>query len=111
VVLVHAVRWVRELIYPGTIRHVADAHGERFVFVPFVSREATDFALSGRIPQAIADGRLEKRAGIAIDAGTSQVMLCGNPQMVEDTTEALIARGLKRHRRRDPGHISVENYW
>jgi len=37
--------------------------------------------------------------------------LCGNPQMVDDTTDALLARGLKKHRRREPGQISVENYW
>ena len=38
-------------------------------------------------------------------------MLCGNPQMVEDTTAVLVERGLKKHRRRDPGQITVENYW
>ena len=111
VVLVHAVRLRKELIYPDTIRAVAEANTERFAWIPFVSREATDFALAGRVPQAIADGRLEARAGVPIDPTTSQVMLCGNPRMVEDTTEALIARGLKKHRRREPGQISVENYW
>jgi hypothetical protein len=25
--------------------------------------------------------------------------------------EALKARGMKRHRRRDPGHVAVEPYW
>ena len=25
--------------------------------------------------------------------------------------EALKARGMKKHRRRDPGQITVENYW
>jgi len=111
VVLVHAVGHANELIYADTVRAVSAAHPERFGFIPFVSREATDYALAGRIPAAIADGRLERRAGLRIDAQASQVMLCGNPQMVEDTTAALLARGLKRHRRRDPGHISVENYW
>lgn len=111
VVLVHAVRHVNELIYADAVRAISTAHADRFSFLPFVSREAADFALAGRIPQAIADGRLEQRAELPIDAATSQVMLCGNPRMVEDTTEVLLARGLKRHRRRDPGHISVENYW
>jgi hypothetical protein len=26
-------------------------------------------------------------------------------------TDALKARGLKRHRHRDPGHVAVEPYW
>jgi len=38
-------------------------------------------------------------------------MLCGNPAMVKDATAALVARGMRKHRRRMPGHISVENYW
>jgi ferredoxin--NADP+ reductase len=111
VTLVHAVRHANELIYADTVRAIAATQAERFSFVPFVSREATDYALAGRVPQAIADGRLEQQAGLRIGAETSQIMLCGNPKMVDDTTEALMARGLKRHRRRDPGHISVENYW
>jgi ferredoxin--NADP+ reductase len=38
-------------------------------------------------------------------------MLCGNPQMVTDVTAALGARGMRKHRRRAPGHITVETYW
>jgi len=110
VVLVHAVRVAADLNYREAIDAVATRRGAQFSCVPFVSREATDFALAGRVPAAIADGRLEARAGMAIDT-RSHLMLCGNPDMVRDTTEALVARGLKKHRRRDPGHITVENYW
>jgi len=46
-----------------------------------------------------------------LSATTSQVMICGNPEMVTDTSAALARRGMKKHRRRDPGHITVENYW
>jgi ferredoxin--NADP+ reductase len=111
VVLVHAVRRVEELAYDETIRDFAQQHGEQFCFVPFVSRAKTDFALQGRIPEAIADGRLEVRADIALSPESSQVMLCGNPDMVRDTTEVLLARGLKQNRRHDPGHITLESYW
>jgi len=76
-----------------------------------LSREPAADALAGRIPQAIADGRLERAAGFALDAAGSQVLLCGNPAMVADTTAVLKARGMKKHRRREPGQISAENYW
>lgn len=111
IVLVHAVRTVAELTYRELIDAFSARHGARFAYVPFVSRETTDFALAGRVPAALADGRLERRAHRDITPDASQVMLCGNPEMVRDTTGALIARGLKKHRRRDPGQISVENYW
>jgi len=111
VVLVYAVRTLSELNYQERIAQVQVAHPEQFVFIPFVSREVTDFALPGRIPQSMIDGRLEARAGVKISAEDSQVMLCGNPKMVEDTTDLLIERGLKKHKRKDPGQITVENYW
>lgn len=111
VVLVHAVRRTEELSFPETIQSLLKTHADRFQFIPFVSREATDFALQARIPVAIEDSRLEERAGFQIVADSSQVMLCGNPAMVKDTSTILQARGLTRNRRRTPGHISVENYW
>ena len=110
VVLAHAVRYADELAYGETIRNFAQQHGEQFRFVPFVSRADTNFALRARIPEAIIDGRLEVRAGITLAPESSQVMLCGNPDMVRDTTEALLVRGLKKNRRHDPGHITVESY-
>ena len=79
--------------------------------VSFVSREEKPGALQGRVPLAIEEGRLETAAGVALSAKTSQVMICGNPEMVTDTNEALTRRGMKKHRRREPGHITVENYW
>ena len=111
VVLVHAVRKAEELSYPDAIQGVSAAHPQQFSFIPFISREASALALPGRVPQAIVDGRLEVRAGIRFDAADSQIMLCGNPAMVKDTTDALVARGLKKNKRSDPGQISVENYW
>jgi ferredoxin--NADP+ reductase len=111
IVLVHAVRTAAELSYQDTIRAIAAQHPQRFSYIPFVSREDTDFAIRDRIPTALAAGTLEARAGIEITPEHSQVMICGNPDMVKDTSEALKARGLERNRRRTPGHITVENYW
>ena len=41
----------------------------------------------------------------------THVMICGNPEMVKDTTIELKNIGLKTHRRNSPGHITTENYW
>jgi ferredoxin/flavodoxin---NADP+ reductase len=109
VVLVHAVRHARELVYQDAISQISKAHALRYV--TFVSREAAPASLSGRIPAAMRDGRLEKAAGVALDAQTSHVMLCGNPDMLKDAQGALAERGLRKHRRRNPGHITVESFW
>ena len=105
VVLVHAVRHANELTYQEVIR------GTRARYVTFVSREKAAGSLEGRIPAAILDGRLEKAAGRPLTPESSHVMLCGNPQMLKDAQAALAQRGLRKHRRRTPGHITVESFW
>lgn len=111
VVLVHAVRHAVELTYQDTIGAIARERAGAFSYVPMVSREAHPDALPGRIPAAIDSGHLEARVGMALGAESSQVMLCGNPGMVEDTQKVLAQRGMRRHRRREPGHVTVETYW
>jgi len=111
VVLVHAVRYAEELTYRDSLSRLLGEHGEQMRMVSFVSRESKPGALHGRIPLAIEEGRLEAAAEVALSAKTSQVMICGNPEMVTDTSAALARRGMKKHRRREPGQITVENYW
>ena len=108
VVLVHAVRHAGELAYADTIRKISKGHPLRYV--TFVSREPAPASLPGRIPAAVRDGRLEAAAGLKLDQ-RSHVMLCGNPDMLKDASAALAERGLRKHRRRNPGHITVESFW
>ena len=106
VVLVHAVRYLRDLSYQPEIAALLAAHPGQLAFVPVVSRERADRALPGRI----LDGSLERRAGLNLSAAGSHVMLCGNSAMITDTLDVLGQRGMRRHRRREPGHISTEKY-
>ena len=108
VVLVHAVRHAAELVYQDRIRKFSKERGLRTV--TFVSREPSPGSLAGRIPTAMLDGRLEQAAGLALE-GNVHVMLCGNPDMLKDVQAALGERGLRKHRRRTPGHITVESFW
>ena len=111
IVFVHAVRTGSELTYRDQIAAIAQRYGERFQYIPFVSREVFPGAIHARIPAAIIDGSLEARAGIALTADTAHCMLCGNPDMVQDTMTVLQARGLRKHRPKHAGHITVEAYW
>jgi ferredoxin--NADP+ reductase len=111
VVLAHGVRTAEELTYRDDIAELQDRHPDQLRMVPLVSREPTDFAINGRITHAIEDGRLEEFANVALNAEQSQVMICGNPDMVADTSQLLEQRGLRRNRRSKPGHFTVERYW
>lgn len=110
VILVHAARYAKELVYADLIGEIQKKSRSELKLVKFVSREDTPGTLAGRIPAAIKDGRLEQAAG-PIAPGRSQFMLCGNPQMLKDVAAALAERGLQKHRRRAPGQITAESFW
>ncbi|MFY7004784.1 ferredoxin--NADP reductase [Acinetobacter pittii] len=110
--LVYSVRTAAELAYVDRIQEIAETFGEGhngFKFIPIITRDPSA-PLHDRLPILIENGELEKTAGIELNPATSHVMLCGNPQMVDDTKEALKRRGLTMNRRGE-GNIAVENYW
>jgi ferredoxin--NADP+ reductase len=112
VVLVHGVRDRTQLAHREELLALASERAGRFTLVAALSREpATPELLHGRLTTLLADGSLERAAGTSLEPARSHVMLCGNPAMIEDMTALLGARGLKKHRQRAPGHITVEKYW
>jgi ferredoxin--NADP+ reductase len=110
IVLAYGVRYLADLAYQEVIAALRASHPEQLVFVPLVTREDTPRALKGRITAALENGQLEGRAGIRIAPQDSHVMLCGNAGMITDVSILLEDRGLKRHRRNEPGHYSLEKY-
>lgn len=110
--LVYSVRTAAELAYVERIQEIKDMFGEGhtgFKFIPVITRDP-NAALHDRLPVLIENGALEQAAGLNFDIERTHVMLCGNPQMVDDTKAALKARGLIMNRRGE-GNIAVENYW
>ncbi|OCH19311.1 ferredoxin--NADP(+) reductase [Aliivibrio fischeri] len=110
-VLVHAVRTESELIYQQRIEQLSKRYNKRFHYVPIVSREYVSGALCGRIPSLLLNGELEKRAELQLSKATSFLYICGNPNMVKDTSDALKEFGFEKHLRRKLGQFSSENYW
>jgi len=109
VVLGYSVRDLSELSYQAKISAIEKQHENQFLFVPFVTREKVEGAMNQRITASLEDGAFEQRAGINIDED-SHIMMCGNSAMISSVTEALEKRGLRKHRRREPGHITTEKY-
>jgi len=111
VVLIQAVSTANELSYSEFINETLLHHPKAFHYVPFVSREIIPGTIHGRIPDAISNGALESTTGLNLSAALSHVMLCGNTGMITDTSRLLEQRGMTRHRRREPGHITIEKYY
>lgn len=117
-VLVHSVRNAAEFAYQD---HVLDL-SRQFAGLPAqlqliqtstrdIPSEPASGRLHGRITTLLDSGALEQHAGLAIRPETSRVMLCGNPQMIEEARRLLHQRGLRPCRRALPGQFVTENYW
>ena len=116
IILAYSARSIEELAYIDKIESLQEDFGSlvdnpaKLIFIPIVTREPVEGALTERLPKLLLDGTLQAQAGIALDIDSTHVMLCGNPDMVEDTKEALKTLGLVMNRRGE-GNIAVENYW
>ncbi|QTM69065.1 ferredoxin--NADP(+) reductase [Buchnera aphidicola (Hormaphis cornu)] len=112
IVLIHAVRYARELNYLPLFKKMQKVYKENLKIVTIVSREHHSKSLFGRIPDLIKNNLIEKQTGLNLEISTSHIMLCGNPNMVKDTLRLLqITRNMQKHLRRKSGHITTENYW
>ena len=114
--LVYSVREAKELAYLDLIagleqRDYLAEYAGKLQFIPVVTREQHPGALNGRITTLIENGELERAAGLALTPEHSRVMLCGNPQMIDDTRQLLKQRDLQLSLSRRPGQVAVENYW
>jgi ferredoxin/flavodoxin---NADP+ reductase len=104
------VRYAAELVYQPLISQWRQRYGAQLHYQPIVTREAKADALQQRIPELIQTGALQQACGQSLDQ-ESQVLLCGNPQMINETRAVLERLGLRKNLRRDPGQITVEQYW
>ncbi|MCY1289101.1 Flavodoxin/ferredoxin--NADP reductase [compost metagenome] len=116
IILVYSVRQAAELAYQPLIedlknRDYLEGVAEKLLYIPVVTREEVPGALHGRITTLIGNGELERAAGLELTPEHSRVMLCGNPQMIDDTRAVLKARDMNLSLSRRPGQVAVENYW
>ena len=116
IILAYSARSIEELAYVKKIESLQEDFGSlvdnpaKLIFIPIVTREPVEGALTERLPKLLLEGTLQERVDIALDIDSTHVMLCGNPEMVENTKETLITLGLVMNRRGE-GNIAVENYW
>ena len=116
IILVYSAREFRELAYQELIAGLAQRdylteYAHKLQFIPTVTREQVPGVLNGRITTLIENGELERAAGVELTPEHSRVMICGNPQMIDDTRKVLKLRDMNLSLSRRPGQVAVENYW
>lgn len=115
-IVVHSVKHAAEFGYQELIADMKNQHGPddaELKIIQSVTREPPNVPgrLSGRITTLLNSGELEQAAGVPISVASSRIMLCGNPEMIEETRRILHLRGMHPCRRALPGQFVTENYW
>jgi ferredoxin--NADP+ reductase len=112
IVVVQGARLRQDLAYLEELEQLSAAHGGRLRQVLSVTREEVPPEIyHGRIPSALEDGRLVELAGTELAPESSQLLLCGNPEMIKQFSAMLQARGFKNNSPKNPGQITFERYW
>lgn len=111
IILGYSVKTLEKLAYRADFEALQQQYSDQFHFVPFVTREAATGTINARMTTSIENGELEQHTGVKLSPDSSHVMLCGNADMISNVKTLLEARGMRRHLRREPGHIATEKYY
>jgi ferredoxin--NADP+ reductase len=114
VVVVHGVRYVKDLAYGEFITEVlpedefiGELVADQLIYYPTVTREP--FRNHGRITALMESGKLFSDIGLpAMSAENDRFMLCGSPHMLADVRGLLDARGYVEGNHGEQGHFVVE---
>lgn len=114
VVLAHGVRYASELGYAHYLRHELPNHeflGEQVKnqlrYYPTVTREP--YENTGRLTDALAGNKLSRSFGLPdLDPEHDRVMICGNPDMLDELVGILEARGFREGSSHAPAHYTIE---
>jgi ferredoxin--NADP+ reductase len=112
IILIHAVRFTHDLNYLNLIEKLKYDYNGRLQVQIIISRESIRGSLKGRVPNLLENGILEDSVKFNLRVETSQVMICGNPDMVRQTKK-LLERKYKmlKNTPTSRGHVTTENYW
>jgi ferredoxin--NADP+ reductase len=112
IVTVQGVRFPADVAYEEELRRLSARHDGRLSLVTCVTRmDPGPKRYHGRITAALQTGKLSEMAGVSLTPETSQIMICGNPRMIEELLELLHERGFRDNTRKEAGHLTYERYW
>jgi ferredoxin--NADP+ reductase len=114
VIVVHGVRWAKDLAYGDIIENVlpndeliGEHIREKLTYYPTVTRE--DFRHTGRISLLMSNGKLSSDVGLLpIRAEDDRFMLCGSPAMLNDLRAILKEKDFVEGNHGAPGHYVIE---
>jgi ferredoxin--NADP+ reductase len=114
VILAHGVRYISELGYSEYLQHELPQHeflGEQvrnqLRYYPTVTREP--YPITGRLTDALFSNKLAHHFDLPdLDPEHDRVMICGNPEMLEELVTELEARGFREGKSHEQGEYTIE---
>lgn len=113
VVLIHGARLQQDLGYKKDFEDFQTRY-PWFAYLPTLTREPEGSSWTGargRVQSLFERGLVAEKLGKPITKEDVHVLLCGNPQMIDDLELMLAVYQMKHHKKKDPGNIHVERYW
>ncbi|MHB9009900.1 MAG: ferredoxin--NADP reductase [Limisphaerales bacterium] len=112
-VVVQGARCSWDLGYRAELESLARIR-PNFTYLPSITRPHLDphfRGRTGRIQTLLAEGAVEEAAGLPLNPALLDAFLCGNPEMIREVKELLVARGFVPDQAKQPGTLHVEEYW
>ncbi len=114
VILVHGVRFAKDLAYSDYLAHdlpndelIGELASAQLTYYPTVTREP--FRHNGRISTLLDSGKLHADLGLpGFDAGADRFMLCGSEAMIADLKKIFLDRKLVEGNTGEPGDFVIE---
>ena len=112
ILFVHSVRKETHLCYQKELNQYAQQYS-KFHYIPIVTKpkDSSNVPLNKHIQTLLGSNELAQHCNLPITKQDSFIMLCGRPDMIKESIEALKTQGLNKHRRRKPGNIVSERYF
>lgn len=112
-VVLHGARFGWDLGYRGELESLARLC-HNLTYIPSITRPDQDphfRGYTGRVQTLLAEGVVEHESGVALDPAQTEVLLCGNPDMVTAVKALLAEKHYQVGKGREPGTIHIEEYW
>jgi ferredoxin--NADP+ reductase len=104
-------RHARDLGYHREMLEL-DARCANITYLPILSRPDAEWrGPKGHVQALWRDRVVDSTWGATPTPDDTHVFLCGNPAMIAEMMELLERDGFRRHSRREPGQVHVEEYW
>ena len=114
ITIIHGARNSWELGHKRELEVLAD-YSDLFHYIPAITRVTDEHGrwdgLTGRINDLWEKKIIQERIPHPISNETSEVYLCGNPQMIESMVQLLKEEGMTEDKKNEKGNVHLERYW